>query len=234
MEYSPYEFEERIGYHFNDMDKLVVALSHSSYANEKRLSKSKCNERLEFLGDAVLELVMSEYLFVANKDVQEGELTRKRASMVCEPTLDLCAREIELEKFLLLGKGEELTGGRKRASIVSDAFEAVIGAIYLDGGFTSAKEFIEKFVIDGIEEKTLFYDSKTILQEITQGNNLGEIRYELVGESGPDHDKTFEVELFINDEKVSTGKGHNKKNAQQQAAYKAILRYRKINDEHKE
>ena len=160
--------------------------------------------------------------------MQEGELTRKRASIVCEPTLDLCAREIKLDEYIYLGHGEEITGGRKRASIVSDAFEAVIGAVYLDGGFTSAKEFIEKFVIDGIEDKTLFYDSKTILQEIAQGNNLGQVRYELVGESGPDHDKTFEVDLYIGDEKVGNGKGHTKKNAQQKAAYMAILRYRQV------
>lgn len=234
MNYSAQEFEKKIGYKFRNIDNLVMALTHSSYANEKRMSKFKCNERLEFLGDAVLELVMSEHLYNTYQNVQEGELTRKRASMVCEPTLDLCAREIELEKYIILGHGEELTGGRKRASIVSDAFEAVIGAIYMDGGFTSAKEFIEKYVIEGIEEKTLFYDSKTILQEIAQGNAMGAIHYELIGESGPDHDKTFEVELYIGDEKVSTGKGHTKKNAQQQAAYRAIMKYRQTGSANKE
>lgn len=234
MKESAKNFEKVIGYKFSDINKLVIALTHSSYANEKRMPKTKCNERMEFLGDAVLELVMSEYLFESMKNVQEGELTRKRASIVCEQTLDLCAREIGLEKYIFLGHGEELTGGRKRASIVSDAFEAVIGAIYLDGGFTNAKEFIAKFVIDGIEEKTLFYDSKTILQEMVQGRGLGEIRYELAGENGPEHDKTFEVELYVADNRISTGRGHTKKNAQQQAAYKAILRYKQLEEHGKE
>lgn len=234
MKESAKNFEKVIGYKFSDINKLVIALTHSSYANEKRMPKTKCNERMEFLGDAVLELVMSEYLFESMKNVQEGELTRKRASIVCEQTLDLCAREIGLEKYIFLGHGEELTGGRKRASIVSDAFEAVIGAIYLDGGFTNAKEFIAKFVIDGIEEKTLFYDSKTILQEMVQGRGLGEIRYELAGENGPEHDKTFEVDLYVADNRISTGRGHTKKNAQQQAAYKAILRYKQLEEHGKE
>ena len=148
--------EKKIGYTFNNKNYLKTALTHSSYANEKRMPKSACNERLEFLGDAVLELVMSEYLFESMKDVQEGELTRKRASMVCESTLDLCARDISLQDFLFLGHGEDRTGGRQRPSIVSDAFEALIGAIYLDNGFTSAKEFIKKFVINDIEFSFFF------------------------------------------------------------------------------
>ncbi len=222
------EFEKVIGYKYKNKKYIHVALTHSSFANEKKLSKSQCNERMEFLGDAVLELIMSEYLYSSMKNVQEGELTRNRASIVCEPTLDLCAREIGLDKYIYLGKGEQMHGGRKRASIVSDAFEAVIGSIYLDGGFTSAKEFVEKFVIDGIEEKSLFYDSKTILQEIVQGKQLGTIRYEIVKESGPDHAKIFDVDVLVNDKKVASGEGTTKKAAQQQAAYKAILRYRQI------
>lgn len=222
------EFEKVIGYEYSNKELLKTALTHSSYSNEKKLPKSACNERMEFLGDAVLELVMSEYLFNSMKKVQEGELTRKRASMVCEPTLDMCAREIGLQNYILLGHGEELCGGRNRASIVSDAFEAVIGSIYLDGGFAAAKGFIETFVIDGIEEKSLFYDSKTTLQEIVQGKQLGSVSYTLIGESGPDHDKTFEVEVCVNNQRIATGKGRTKKAAQQQAAYKAILRYKEI------
>lgn len=221
-------FEKRIGYTFNNKKLLKMALTHSSYANEKRLPKSSCNERLEFLGDAVLELVMSEFLFESMKDVQEGELTRKRASMVCESTLDLCARDISLQDYLLLGHGEDRTGGRQRPSVVSDAFEALIGAIYLDNGFTSAKEFINKFVINDIEEKTLFYDSKTILQEIIQGKQLGNIRYELVNEFGPDHAKTFVIEVYVGESMIARGEGRTKKAASQKAAYKAILRYKSL------
>ena len=165
------ELEEKIGYTFRDFSLLKRAMMHSSYTNERHLEKYKCNERLEFLGDAVLELVSSEYLFRESPKVSEGELTKTRASMVCEPSLAQCARDIELGKYLLLGKGEEATGGRNRDSITSDAMEALIGAIYLDGGFTNAKEFIHRFILTDLEDKKLFYDSKTILQEIVQAEN---------------------------------------------------------------
>jgi ribonuclease-3 len=182
------------------------------------------NERLEFLGDAVLELVTSEFLFLNYPKMPEGEATRKRASMVCEQTLALCAKEIDLGTYLYLGKGEELTGGRDRASVTSDALEALIGAIYLDGGFTSAKEFVEKFVLNGIEEKQLFFDSKTIFQEMMQSITTEPIHYELVGEEGPDHCKTFMVELFVGQRSAGKGTGKSKKAAEQAAAYDAIMK----------
>ena len=155
------EFENRIGYQFQNKKLLKQALIHSSYANERHLGKNADNERLEFLGDAVLEVVTSDFLFHRYPKRPEGELTTLRASMVCEPTLSFCTRELELGKYLLLGKGEEQTGGRKRASILSDALEAVIGAIYLDGGLANAKEFIHRFILNDIEHKRLFFDSKT-------------------------------------------------------------------------
>ena len=162
------KLERQIGYTFQDFSLLKKAMMHSSYTNEKHMEKHYCNERLEFLGDAVLELVSSEYLFLNEPKVSEGELTKTRASMVCEPSLAFCAREIGLGEYLLLGRGEEATGGRQRDSITSDAMEALIGAIYLDGGFTNAKEFIHRFILTDLENKKLFYDSKTILQEMIQ------------------------------------------------------------------
>ena len=160
------EFQEVIGYQFQTPGLLSQALTHSSYANEKHMKKGSDNERLEFLGDAVLEIVSSEFLYLNYPKLPEGDLTKMRASLVCEPTLAFCTRQLNLGDYLLLGKGEDMTGGRKRKSILSDALEAVIGAIYLDGGFASAKEFILKFILTDIEHKQLFYDSKTILQEI--------------------------------------------------------------------
>jgi len=144
--------------------------------------------------------------------------------MVCEPTLAFCARQLKLGEYLLLGKGEEATGGRLRDSVVSDAMEALIGAIYIDGGFASAKEFIMKFVLNDLDNRKLFYDSKTILQETVQGRGIGAMDYKLAGESGPDHDKKFEVELWIGGKKTSTGEGHTKKAAEQEAAYKALIK----------
>ena len=221
--------EKRIGYYFKDRSLLKRALMHSSYVNEKHLQKYECNERLEFLGDAVLELVSSEFLFFDNETMPEGELTKSRASMVCEPSLAFCAREIELGEFLLLGKGEDATGGRKRDSITSDALEALIGAIYLDGGFASAKEFVHKFVLNDLENKKLFYDSKTILQEIVQANFGHPISYKLLGEEGPDHNKSFHVVVSIGNVEYGSGKGRTKKAAEQEAAYQTILMLHKKN-----
>ena len=218
------ELEKKIGYRFSDFSYLEHAMRHSSFCNEQKMSRLMNNERLEFLGDAVLELVTSEYLFLNNPTMPEGEATRKRASMVCEQTLALCAEEIDLGTQLYLGKGEELTGGRDRASVTSDALEALIGAIYLDGGFTSAKEFVEKFVLNGIEEKQLFFDSKTIFQEMMQSITTEQIHYELVGEEGPDHCKTFMVELFVGQRSAGKGTGKSKKAAEQAAAYDAIMK----------
>ncbi len=218
------ELEKKISYSFSDEGLLKHAMTHSSYVNEKRLKKTDCNERLEFLGDAVLELVSSEYLFFENTKMPEGELTKLRASMVCEKALAFCARDLDLGDFLLLGKGEDATGGRKRDSITSDALEALIGAIYLDGGFANAKEFILNHVLNDLEGKRLFYDSKTILQELVQGNSEKRICYELVGEVGPDHNKSFQVEVRIGDTTYGQGIGRTKKAAEQEAAYQAILK----------
>ena len=218
------ELEKRIGYEFHDMQMLMTAMCHSSYANEHRQRQIHDNERLEFLGDAVLEVSSSDFLFHQYPDMPEGKLTKLRASIVCEPTLALCAREIHLEQYLLLGKGEEHTGGRYRDSIISDAMEALIGAIYLDGGFANAKEFVEKFILTDIEHKKLFYDSKTILQEIVQRDfKEEEIQYVIIGEEGPDHAKRFVVEVRIGEKKAGTGKGSTKKAEEQEAAYRAII-----------
>ena len=225
------ELQDRIGYHFQDDKLLKKAMVHSSYANEKHLPKYECNERLEFLGDAVLELISSEFLFSLHKTMPEGQLTKTRASMVCEPALAFCARDIELGKYLLLGKGEDATGGRKRESVTSDAMEALIGAIYLDGGFANAKEFIERFILKDLENKKLFYDSKTILQEIVQSNFKEPVSYELLGEKGPDHNKVFEVAVQIGDDRYGVGSGRTKKAAEQEAAYQRILALRKKNIE---
>lgn len=216
------ELEKKIGYKFENFDLLINAMTHSSYANEHHISYAGNNERLEFLGDAVLEVTSSEFLFHQYPNLPEGELTKKRASVVCEPTLALCAREIPLGEYLLLGKGEEATGGRRRDSIVSDAMEALIGAIYLDGGFANAKEFIHKYILNDIENKQLFYDSKTTLQEIVQGQYEEDVHYVLVKEEGPDHNKSFFVEAVLGKKVLGQGCGHTKKAAEQQAAYCAI------------
>lgn len=217
------ELENVIGYQFEKPELLRQALTHSSYANEKRKKQSD-NERLEFLGDAVLELVSSEFIFKNYAKMPEGEMTKLRASIVCEPTLALCTKELHLGEYLYLGKGEDLTGGRKRKSILSDAMEAIIGAIYLDGGFEAAKAFIHRFILVDIEHKKLFHDSKTILQEVVQGNYKEELHYVLVGEEGPDHAKNFKVEALLGDKVIGHGIGHTKKAAEQEAAYEALLK----------
>ncbi|MEE0920396.1 MAG: ribonuclease III [Lachnospiraceae bacterium] len=218
------ELQDKIGYSFNNEDLLKQAITHSSFANEQKINKLKNYERLEFLGDAVLELVSSEFLFNENKDMPEGQLTRLRASMVCEPALAYCARDIDLGTYILLGKGEEATGGRNRDSITSDVMEAVIGAIFLDGGLDNAKKFINRFVLSDLENKILFLDSKTLLQEEIQKKNSAQLRYELVGETGPDHDKQFSVEAYLDDVLIGTGIGRTKKAAEQKAAYEALVK----------
>ena len=217
------EFQSKIGYTFKNRHLLEQALTHSSYANEKHMKKHSDNERLEFLGDAVLEIVSSEFLFINYPQKPEGELTKLRASIVCEPTLALCTKPLELGKYLRLGRGEDHTGGRKRKSILSDALEAVIGAIYLDGGFTNAKEFVLRFIMTDIENKQLFYDSKTILQEVVQADYEEPLSYHLLGEEGPDHNKHFIVEAKIGERSIGRGEGHTKKAAEQEAAYQALL-----------
>jgi ribonuclease-3 len=215
--------ENKINYRFADRSLLFHALTHSSYANEMRMQKESNNERLEFLGDAVLELVTSEYVYREYKDLTEGDLTKLRASIVCEQTLSTCAKDLGLGEYLLLGKGEDASGGRIRDSILSDALEALIGAIYLDGGFTNAKEFVQSYILSNIKNKELFFDSKTILQEIIQnGNNKQKIRYRLLSEEGPDHNKTFTIAVYIGNDQVGIGSGRTKKAAEQEAASIAI------------
>ena len=227
MEKKLKSLETRIGYEFKNRNLLILALTHSSYANEKKLGKVGCNERLEFLGDAVLELISSDFLYKKYIQIPEGELTKKRASLVCEPSLAYCARDFGLPQYLLLGKGEDMTGGRNRDSIVSDATEALLGAIYLDGGFASAKEFVLKFILNDLENKQLFYDSKTILQEIVQEKGTHLVEYRLMKEEGPDHNKSFTVEARVNGRLMGTGTGHTKKAAEQAAAYQAIREIKK-------
>ena len=223
------ELENKLGYRFHNRKLLEQALCHSSYANERHMDKLLNNERLEFLGDAVLELATSEYLYLNYPEMPEGEATRTRASIVCEQTLALCARDLGLGAWLRLGKGEELTGGRERDSITSDAMEALLGAIYLDGGFANAKEFVHRFILNDIEHKKLFFDSKTILQEIVQGHFKDQIRYELTGEEGPDHNKSFHVAVYIGEKQWGTGTGRTKKAAEQEAAYQSILKLHQEN-----
>ena len=216
------ELEKKIGYEFSEKKLLGQAVTHSSFSNEQKINKYKNYERLEFLGDAVLELLSSRFFFETYPDMSEGEMTRLRSSMVCEPALAFCARDLDLGKYILLGKGEEATGGRKRDSIISDVMEAVIGAIYLDGGLLEADKFVRKFILSDLENKQLFYDSKTLLQEQVQKEGRT-LTYELVSESGPDHEKVFVVEAVIDGKTVGRGQGRNKKTAQQQAAYQVLI-----------
>lgn len=216
------DFQKRIKIRFHDQKLLTTALTHSSYANERKLPKGKDNERLEFLGDAVLELIMSDYLFKTYRDEPEGKLTKMRASLVCEPTLAFCAKDIALGDYLLLSKGEDLTGGRERNSILSDAFEAVIGAVYLDQGFEQARKFVETYLLQDVDEKVLFYDAKTSLQELVQSVSKEPLTYILTKEEGPDHQKTFTVEAKLGGKVIGTGAGRSKKSAEQMAAYEAM------------
>lgn len=226
-EYTVSRLEEVIGYHFYNEQLLRQALTHSSYANERKINRCGDYERLEFLGDAVLELVTSEFLYLRYPERPEGQLTKLRASMVCEPALAYCARDLELGKYLFLGKGEAATGGRGRASITSDVMEAIIGAIYLDSGITQAKSFIMRFILNDIEDKQLFYDSKTILQEQIQKTPGAVLTYELVSEEGPEHEKVFVVNALIDGKIRSSGKGRSKKAAEQEAAYQVLLEMKK-------
>ena len=216
------ELERKIGYTFRDQELLKLALTHSSFSNELKLNKTDNYERLEFLGDAVLELAVSEFLYRSNPNMHEGNMTKTRASLVCEPTLAYCAKCFSLGEYLLLGKGEEQTGGRLRDSIISDVFEAIIGAIYLDGGFAPASDFIEKYVLNDMEHKIEFTDSKTILQEYAQENGE-KLTYELISEIGPAHDRKYMVHALLDGAVVSEGIGKTKKSAEQQAAF-AVLK----------
>ena len=219
------EFEDIIGYSFTNRELLITALTHSSFVNENRAKDPTLedNERFEFFGDAIIEFYISEYLFNKYGSFPEGDMTKLRASMVCEQSLAECAKQIRLGEFMRMGKGEALSGGRERASITSDAFEALVAAIYLDSGNdTAVSRFIAEHLIKGLENKTLFFDAKTRLQEIAQQKGSNNLRYELISESGPSHNKTFEIAAILNEEEVGRGKGHSKKAAQQAAAEEAI------------
>ena len=217
------DLEAAIGYKFQNITLLQNALAHSSYANERWHDSLKSNERLEFLGDSVLGMVVAEHLYRNFPDRPEGELTRMRADMVCETSLALIAEQIGLGQHLLLGHGEETGGGRNRASILADAVESVIAASFLDGGMAAARSFIERFVLNRVPVRQLTNkDYKTALQELVQQKKNQTITYRLVGESGPDHDKTFLVEVSLNGTVIGEGTGTSKKRAEQDAARAAL------------
>lgn len=223
MQKNMIELEKTIDYSFKNKRLLKTALTHSSYANENKMDYY--NERLEFLGDSVLGIVISDHLFVNNPNLPEGKLTKTRARIVCETSLDKTSRSIGLGDYLFLGKGEELTGGRSRTSILADAFEALIAAIYLDSGFEQAKYFIlcrMKSIIDEAVNDKLFIDYKTHLQELIQKRSSGRLNYQIYKEEGPDHAKIFFSRVTVNGSEIGNGKGNNKKEAEQEAAQMAL------------
>ncbi len=215
--------EQNLGYKFNNIDLLKNSLTHSSYANEVRNGFSS-NERLEFLGDSVLSVIVADYLYKNFGNLPEGELTKLRASLVCEKSLCGFSRQLNLGEFLMLGKGEEHNGGRERDSILADAFEAVLAAMYLDGGMEVARKHVMRFILPELKhtDDEVFKDYKTALQEIIQRNPEEAVTYILTGESGPDHEKEFTVEVRLNSNTIGKGKGRNKKQAEQMAAKEAL------------
>ena len=219
------EFENIIGYKFKNKKWIMEALTHSSYSNENKKKNLTNNERLEFLGDAILDLIISEYLFNLYPDLPEGELTKLRASIVCELSLSTVANKYNFGKYLFLGKGEELTGGRERPSILADAFEAILSAVYIDGKMESAVDFIKRILIPSIKNNQAFRDYKTMLQEEIQKSSHEPIEYSIISESGPDHDKEFFVEVKHSNVTLGKGKGKSKKEAEQNAAYNALNAY---------
>ncbi len=232
-QYTLEELEERMGCRFHDRRLLQQALTHSSYTNEQKINRGQHYERLEFLGDAVLELIASDFVYRQDPEMQEGQLTRKRASLVCEQALALSAEELGVGEFIRLGRGEESTGGRKRSSITSDVMEALIGAIYLDSGLEQAKRFIDRFVlVETREKERLLNDSKTRLQEYVQKYKK-DFRYELIEESGPEHDKLFLIEVVVDGKPMGRGRGKTKKMAAQQAAAAALRSLEKADTEGK-
>lgn len=221
--------QEVLHYTYSNSVLIEEALTHSSYANEHRSYHVRDNERLEFLGDAILDLIISEYLFKKYPDMPEGDLSKIRASIVCEGSLAKNAKKMALGRYILLGKGEEMTGGRERASILADTFEAITGSLFLDGGFDEAKRFIHETLVADVEQtesiETLYTDYKTLLQEAIQKVSINPIHYEVVGEEGPDHDKHFYVEVFHEEHSLGRGIGKSKKEAEQDAAKKALNYY---------
>lgn len=217
--------EEKLGYTFKNKALLENALQHSSYANEHRNAGTRSNERLEFLGDAVLGVVTADYLYKKHPDLPEGDLTRIRAALVCEQSLYEVARKLDLGSYLKLGRGEEAGGGRKRTSILADATEAVFAAVYLDGGISQASALIHRVLLEAEKEEVVEErrrDYKTVLQELVQRQAGQELTYRMAGESGPDHDKTFLAEVLLNGALVGAGEGHSKKEAEQAAAASAL------------
>ena len=221
------ELEKQIGYIFKDESHLDIAFTHKSYANELMIKGRESYERYEFLGDAILEYLVSRYLFNEYKDKAEGELTKLRASLVCEFTLSKISRELSLGKYGFFSKGERQSGGSNRDSILCDMFESLLGAIYLDGGLDEADKFVKAFLLTDIEHKKLFYDSKTRLQEYAQKNSIS-ITYHPLREEGPEHDKTFFVEVLVGDRIKAEGKGHPRKTAEQTAAFNALKEIKDI------
>ncbi len=221
------ELEKKLGFFFQRKELLSTALTHSSYCNEHQLAKTDCNERLEFLGDAVLELASSRYLFEKYPSEQEGTLSKMRAARVCEEALAGCARTLELGKYLRMGKGEHQTGGAERDSILADALEAVLGAVYLDAGFEKAESIVRNFIMPSAEQGPQHADSKTLLQELVQSHGVSEIRYVLKEEQGPEHLKEFTMEVFLDGESYGCGTGHSKKQAEKAAAEAALDRLKK-------
>lgn len=218
-------FENKIDYVFKNKQNLILALTHSSFANESRNERLISNERLEFLGDAVLNIVISEMVYLQYDNLNEGEMTKVRANIVCESSLVKCANDIQLGRYLLLGKGEEATGGRTRVSILSDALESLIGAIYLDGGIESARKFISttmKHLLEDSVSGVIFLDYKTQLQELIQKSGEHKISYEILEEKGPDHNKRFVSQVVIDEEVMGIGEGRSKKEAEQKAAKAAL------------
>lgn len=227
LNYDEAAIERNINYVFHNKTLLKQAMSHSSFTNEMKRKNIESYERLEFLGDAVLELITSDFLFRKKKNLQEGELTKLRASIVCEFTLSEVARKLKFGEYVLLGKGEFMTGGNNRNSILCDLFESVLGAIYLDGGMEEAKKYVNTFLLSDIENLSLYYDSKTTLQEMIQKDGKDDISYELLEETGPDHDKKFVVQVLISGKPLAKGEGKSKKDAQKMAAYQALLKLKK-------
>lgn len=217
------QLQKSLGYTFKNEELLITALTHSSYANENG-DYSMCNERMEFLGDSVLSVIVSEYIFKNLPDQPEGKLTKLRASLVCEKTLSGFSNQINLGKYLRLGHGEVQNKGNERPSILADAFEAVLAALYLDGGRQAAENFVLPFILSKINDTSddTYTDYKTLLQEVVQKNPEERLTYRLAAESGPDHDKVFTAEVFINSNLIGTGTGHSKKKAEQQAAKQAL------------
>ena len=217
--------ETKLGYQFQNPKLLDHALTHSSYANEHHLGSISSNERLEFLGDSVLGMIVADHLYRTFPDLPEGDLTRIRANLVCEGSLVLVAKEWDLGRFLKLGKGENACGGRSRPSILADAVDAVLAAVFLDGGLAHDRDIIQRFLLDRMEQvNRASRDHKTYLQELVQRKSGQVLSYELIGESGPDHNKTFQMQVLLNGQPIGQGTGHSKKEAEQAAANAAIER----------